>query len=126
MGQQQLLLIVLAIIIVGISITIANQLFDVSEENTNKDSISYELINLGSIAQKYFNKPVEMGGGNKSFAGWEIPSELDSTMSGYYYISNTGDKQIIIEGHPYPEKEYSWNLKGTITSTNIIIIETHN
>jgi len=125
-GQQQLLLIVIAIIIIGISITIANQLFDVNEENTYKDSITYELINLGSMAQHYFNKPIQMMGGNKSFAGWEIPSELDTTMCGYYYISTSSDNQIIIEGHPFTEKGYAWNMKGTISSTNIVIIEIPN
>lgn len=120
MGQQQLLFIVLGIIIVGISIGIANQLFDTNAESTNKDSIAYELVNLGSFAQQYFNKADEIGGGGKSFMGWEIPSNLDTTSSGYYIISKVSDEQIIVDGNPFPEKGYSWHLQSTITNTTIL------
>ena len=42
MEQQQLLLLTLAIIVIGVSITIANQLFDNNAEESNKDSIASE------------------------------------------------------------------------------------
>jgi hypothetical protein len=125
MGQNQLLLIVLGIIVVGISIGIANQLFDTSAESSNRDSIAYELVNLGTLAQQYYNRPNQMGGGGKSFAGWGIPANIDTTISGYYNVLSVTDEVIIIEGYPFPEKKYNWHLQSTISQTNIIT-ETRN
>ena len=120
MGQQQILLIVLGIIIVGVAVGIANQLFDTSAEDSNKDSIASELLHLGMIAQQYFNKPSEMGGGNNSYIGWEIPSQLDSTTSGMFTIQTSNKDELVLNGTPFPEKGYTWYLKSTITKENIV------
>ena len=120
MGQQQILLIVLGIIIIGVAVGIANQLFDTSAEDSNKDSIASELLHLGMIAQQYFNKPSEMGGGNNSYIGWEIPAQLDSTTSGMFTIQTSNKDELVLNGTPFPEKGYTWYLKSTITKENIV------
>ena len=120
MGQQQILLIVLGLIIIGVGIGIANQLFDTSAENSNKDSIASELLHLGMIAQQYFNKPLEMGGGNQSYIGWTIPEELDSTTSGTFKIKNSNYSELIIIGKPFAEKGYIWYIESKITKENIV------
>ncbi len=122
MGQQQLLLVVWGVIVVGIAIGLANQLFDTHSEDSNLDSIASELVNLGMLAQQYFNKPYEMGGGNQSFVNWEIPGELDTTTSGIYEIVTLADginPSIVISGTPLPQTGYKWFLQSIITKAEI-------
>jgi hypothetical protein len=120
MGQQQILLIVLGIIIVGVAVGIANQLFDANAEDSNKDSIASELLHLGMIAQQYYNKPSEMGGGNQSYSGWQIPVGLDSTSSGTFLIESSNNNELILNGTPFNEKGYNWYVKSTITNNDIL------
>ena len=120
MGQHQILLIILGIIIVGVAVGIANQLFDTNAEESNKDSIASELLHLGMIAQQYYNKPLEMGGGSQSYRGWNIPAELDSTTSGTFMIEISSNSELILIGTPFIEKEYSWYLRSKITEEDIV------
>ena len=119
MGQQQLLLVVLGLVVVSIAIGLANQLFDTHAEDSNLDSIASELVNLGTLAQQYFNKPSGMGGGNQSFMNWVIPAELDTTTSGIYEITTEQNQLIIISGSPLPQTGYKWFLQSIITKTKI-------
>ena len=120
MGTQQLLLVVLGIFIVGIAITLAGQLFDSFAEDSAKDSIAYEASNLGLLAQQYYNKAREMGGGSKSFEGWTISNELDSTASGVYTVSLKNNEQIILVGKPQEDKNYNWFIETIITRNNMV------
>jgi len=119
MGQQQLLLIVLGIIIVSIAVSIANELFDTNAEDSNKDGIASELINLGMLAQQHYNKPEEMGGGSRSYNGWQIPAELDSTTGGTYLIDHIANEELVLTGFPFIEKGYSWHLRSVVRKDGI-------
>ena len=96
MGQQQLLLIILAIIIVGIAIAISIQLFRASAIDSKRDLLMSECSNIATIAISYYKKPREMGGGGKTFTGWNIPSQLVSTKNGSYSAQVTPTNVIII------------------------------
>ncbi len=72
MGQQQLLLIVLGVIIVGIAVVVGINLFNANAEESAKDTLVSEGTNLGAMAQQYFKKPVALGGGGNTFAGFTI------------------------------------------------------
>ena len=120
MGTQQLLLVVLGIFIIGIAIVFATQLFESHAEDSTKDSIAIECVNIGLLAQQYYNKAREMGGGSKSFVGWNISSELDSTSSGIYTISELTRNQLILSGKPHVKKEYNWFIQSVITRNNIV------
>ena len=91
MGQQQLLLIVLGVIVVGIAVVVGINLFNANAVASNKDAVASDLNNLGAMAQQYYKKPASMGGGANSFAGWTIPTGLDSTANGTYSITTAGN-----------------------------------
>jgi type II secretory pathway pseudopilin PulG len=84
MGQQQLLLIVLGVIIVGIAIVVGINLFLSSSVEANKDALVADNMNLAALAQQYYKKPSALAGGNGTFTGFEIPSDLSSTPNGTY------------------------------------------
>ncbi|MCH7755793.1 hypothetical protein IH970_11810, partial [candidate division KSB1 bacterium] len=69
MGQQQLLLLVLSAIIVGVSIVIGINMFASSATQANSDAVLQDCLNIGARAQEWYRKPLAMGGGNRVFTG---------------------------------------------------------
>ena len=86
MGQQQLLLIVLGVIIVGIAVVVGINLFNANASEANRDGVVSDLNNLGAMAQQFYKKPASMGGGANTFTGWAatIPANLLTTANGTY------------------------------------------
>ncbi len=106
MGQQQILLIVLGAIIVGIATVVGITMFNENAANANLDAVSNDLLNIASRAQQYFRKPTSMGGGGKSFTGLTADAagiaKLTSTPTndnGTLSISTAGnDTLVVIQG----------------------------
>ncbi|RKY95607.1 MAG: hypothetical protein DRQ13_06885 [Ignavibacteriae bacterium] len=98
MGQQQLLLIVLATIVIGIAIVLAIQLFRTNAIDSKRDILIEETTTLGLMALQYFKKPAEIGGGSQSFIGWTIPSQMTQTANGNFMTSTVAPDQVIITG----------------------------
>ena len=124
MGQQQLLLIVLGVIVVGIAVVVGINLFNANATSANRDGIVSDLNNLGAMSQQYFKKPTSMGGGGNSFVGWEVPGAnvpggLDSTAYGLYSAAPTAT-QVVITGdpHEYPD----WDVTTTVTALTITTV----
>lgn len=84
MGQQQLLLIVLGVIIVGIAVVVGINVFTASSSQANRDAVISDMTNLASLAQQYYRKPTALGGGGNTFTGWTVPASLDTTGNGIY------------------------------------------
>ncbi len=70
MGQQQLLLIILGVIIVGIAIAVGLSLFSAQSVQANKDAIVNDLNNLAANAYQYRIRPTSMGGGGNNYTGF--------------------------------------------------------
>jgi len=68
MGQQQLLLIILGVIVVGIAVAVGITMFSDSAINANRDALSNDLVNLASRAQQFYRRPTSLGGGGNSFS----------------------------------------------------------
>ena len=98
MGQQQLLLVVLAVIIVGIAIAVSIQLFRSNAIESKRDILIEETTSLGLMALQYFKKPAELGGGSHSFIGWIIPSQMIATANGNFVISTVDPDELVITG----------------------------
>lgn len=102
MGQQQLLLIVLGVIIVGIAIVVGINLFNANAVSSNRDAITSDLQNLAAMAHQYYVKPTAMGGGGNSFGGFAIPTGMgaNANTSGTGYTIKTAGSTtgIVFEG----------------------------
>ncbi|MBI4535299.1 MAG: hypothetical protein HY708_03410 [Ignavibacteriae bacterium] len=72
MGTQQLLLIVVGTVLIGIMIAVGLFMFRDQSANTNRDSISNDLVHCASKAQLYKRKPQAQGGGGGSFVGFRL------------------------------------------------------
>ena len=74
MGQQQLLLIVLGVIIVGIAIWAGIALFSAHAVAANKDAIITDLEDLEQDVAAYSMRQQILGGGGGSINGYSIKS----------------------------------------------------
>jgi hypothetical protein len=69
MGQQQLLLIILGVIIVGIAVAVGITMFQDNAVDQNRSAVIADMTTLSAKAQQYYAKPVSLGGGGTSFVG---------------------------------------------------------
>ena len=96
MGQQQLLIIVLGIILVGIAIAVGISMFKAQSYDQKKNLLINQCIDLAALAQQYFLKPAEYGGGGNSYNNFSIPDELESTVNGTFQITSQSAVEIVI------------------------------
>lgn len=89
MGQQQLMLIVLGIIIVGIAVAVGINLFASSAVDANRDAVISDIITLGARAQQHYKKPSTMGGGSKNFNKFALGSLDTINANGQYRCTVT-------------------------------------
>ena len=67
-------------------------------EKGNRDAVVSDLMNLGVLAQQYFKKPTELGGGNNTFNGFTIPANLRSTSNGEYKMVSISPESVTLTG----------------------------
>ena len=90
MGQQQLLLIALGIIVVGITVVVGMSQFSTSAAESNRDLLFSELNFISAVARAHYKKPVDMGGGGNSFANFNIQTAILETANGTLEHTQTG------------------------------------
>jgi hypothetical protein len=132
MGQQQLLLIVLGVIIVGIAVVVGINLFNANAEESMKDTISSEGLNLGAMAQQFYKKPLALGGGGNTFTnggpagdGWSIPVKLQKTAAADWITvaPNVTDTLVTMTGTPLDEA-YTWTIIVSVTPSTLEAVYT--
>ncbi len=131
MGQQQLLLIVLGVIIVGIAVVVGINVFTASSVNANRDAVISDLTTLAAMAQQYYRKPVAMGGGGNKFKDgpntWSVPSSLKRTNNmSADVVATVTEQQVTLVGTGTEDDPDGGKVKVTmifgpnsITSTTI-------
>lgn len=104
MGTQQLLLIVLGLIIIGIGIVVGINIFNSNAEQSVKDAITQDCMHITAAAQGYYRKPGMFGGGNNSFSAIEISDcgmtsandpNTGSNINGTYVVEGIGDDFVV-------------------------------
>lgn len=86
MGQQQILLIVLSVILVGIAVSVGITMFRAQAEQNHYDMIASDLSNLAMQALQYYLRPTILGGGSNSFwvdENQNFEKYFDSLPSGF-------------------------------------------
>ena len=105
MGQQQLLLIILGVIIVGIAIAVGLSLFSAQSIQSNRDAIINDLNNLAAQAYQHKIRPASMGGGNGAYDGstttptatvFVIPSKMSANENASYAATVTATTVTVV------------------------------
>jgi hypothetical protein len=113
MGQQQLLLIILGVIIVGIAIAVGLSLFSAQSVQSNRDAIINDLNNLAAQAYQFRIRPSSMGGGQGDYTTFAIPSKMKTNENGTYTAAPTTNTIVFTA---VSAQNASNTIKVTITS----------
>lgn len=143
MGQQQLLLVILVTIIVGVATVVAISVFGKGAENANIDATRQDGLTLGAMAQSWVIKPELLGGGNGEFTNVTVDdigfgydqktSDLVFSNANASFIMTPGTTSLEIEATPKQlelakdQSDASWDsysFKFTITRSGIELTET--
>ena len=102
MGQQQLLLIILVTILVGIATVVAINVFTEAQEQSNQEAIILDMTSAVPDARAYYKKPSMMGGGGGSFANIEFDDLIldTSNENATYAISEQQPNSFKLTGTP--------------------------
>ncbi|MEX0595377.1 MAG: hypothetical protein WD512_02675, partial [Candidatus Paceibacterota bacterium] len=118
--QQQLLLVILVTIIVGIATVVAINVFGTSAESANRDAVRQDVLTIAAASQGWYIKPEMMGGGGNSFDGMtfrdinfsaEKISETDDgvtaeNMNGTYVMDTSAGTSVTLTAHPSSDISY--------------------
>ncbi len=105
MGQQQLLLIILGVIIVGIAVAVGITMFQDNAVDQNRSAVIADLTTLSAKAQQYYAKPVSLGGGGTSFVGLTADATgigilaspaFTSNANGTYTVKTAGTATTVV------------------------------
>jgi len=132
MGQQQLLLIVLGVILVGVAVVLGIQYFGVGAEEGTKDELVAHSQIIASNAQEWFKKPTSMGGGGLDFTNFvtgawtgKLALKLGSSTNGTYAPSGGTTTQLTITATP-KLADYTWTVISTVYQDSVATTITPN
>jgi hypothetical protein len=98
MGTQQILLIVLSVIIVGIAVAVGITMFNAQSINSARQAIISDMNNFASQAQSYWKTPVPMGGAGYNPGAALNAAALKAALENYigpsFFVSPGNDNAI--------------------------------
>lgn len=130
MGQQQLLLVILVTILVGIATLVAFNVFGTAAEEANRDAVRQDILGAAAQAQAIWTRPAMMDGAGQDFSTLtaaellprlNIPGDVAADGSsvtnenGVYTVAITNATTIAVTGDPASDTP---NIIGTITRTD--------
>lgn len=137
MGQQQLLLVILVTIIVGIATVVAINTFSTSAEQANLDAVRQDIAAITSSAQAWYIRPAMLEGGGNSYANLNfdrlnfaydtrVSATEVSNPNGSYVLSDFSADGFTITATPNSNSDVT--ITGTFdrTATQNLTVETTN
>ncbi len=143
MGSQQILLLVLGVILVGVAVVVGIMMFGKSAYNSNAQALMAEVENYRARSLEYWKLPVSMGGASQDITRVELialasylgfvddPSAREGqstyvikTENGEFRLDNVQDSAFTIialgkemKGTKHPKVTYTYDmLTDTVTS----------
>jgi hypothetical protein len=91
MGQQQLLLIVLGVLIVGTAVYGAVRMVDAQRTEHSRNRVIQEGHLLMDYADEYKNRLKQLGGGGGTYDGFQLPKFFIDEPDIGYWVSGSGN-----------------------------------
>jgi hypothetical protein len=98
MGSQQMLIVIIGVLLVGLAIAIGITMFTDNASSSNRDAIANDLAAQASSAQAYQKRPKSIGGGGGSFAGFHLSSGSTTNDNGVFSVSSATSSSVTIQG----------------------------
>ena len=120
MGQQQLLLLVLGIVIVGLAVVVGIQAFDDANAQAEQDAVRMDLLRISADAKAWAEKPSAFGGNEDSDPATTKYEGLNFNDLGY--TDSAGD--LLADGVDYVTPNGSYAV--TTAGATLVITATHS
>ncbi len=98
MGQSQLLIIGVSVLLIGIAILVGVGYFHSSDTDANKKAMINDINQIAHASAIYYSRPPALQGGNNSFLGFEIPAGFRSNLNGEYVTLAVSPSSIQVLG----------------------------
>jgi type II secretory pathway pseudopilin PulG len=98
MGQQQLLLVIVGVIIVGLAIAVGIGLFSAQAVSNNRDAMIHDLNMIAQSAYQYRISIRQLGGGEGNYSNYVIPPQMADNSNGRYTILDAQVNTIDMKG----------------------------
>ncbi len=95
MGSQQNILLILAIMIIGIAISISYSIVTSYSIQVDKDEMLNEIRAIAADAYQYKSREKEIGGGSNSYYLYNPLPEMINTTNAKYQVS-TSNKSVLL------------------------------
>ena len=109
MGQQQLLLLVLGIVIVGLAVVAGINAFEDNQVKSEQDALVNEAMRIGTDVMANYKKPEQLGGGGET----TYPTDL--TDVGYEATGADGDEYTT----PWGDIEYTGGGSSSVPTLKL-------
>ena len=126
MGTQQILLIVLSVIIVGIAVAVGITMFNAQATNSNRQAIVGDMNNFAASALSFYKTPLTHGGGGNgwisagdvgTWIGYDWDGTDLETGNGTFVLTVSGDVVTIVGTGNEVGSNGSTNVQATMTVT---------
>lgn len=124
MGYQQILMLVIGVIIVGLSTTVGLSMYTNEMTKMNRQSIISDMNIFAGVANAYYKAPANYGGGDREWDvdqmgmwfGYNYDAENNAITNenGVYVFSASGDVLTIIGTGTAIGNDGSENVRATL------------
>lgn len=122
MGQQQVIVLLLVTVLVGLATIIAINTMQSSRQEANHDAIRQKMMDATTLAQAYYRKNEMMGGGGGSFQDIKfehINIDVNDNELAEFSLES-GDQSFTIKAIPVSGGD---NIVGVIYSDHIEFVD---
>lgn len=98
MGQQQILLVIVGTIIVGLAIAVGIGLFSAQAVANSRDAMIHDLNMIAQSAYQYRISIRQLGGGEGNYSNYVIPPQMAGNVNGVYSILDAQVSTIELKG----------------------------
>jgi len=120
MGQQQLLPLILAAIVVGVAIITGMDMLAQENRLSHQEEVRRTLLEVGGRAQDWYRRPAALGGGSRSFAAitWQKLNMHASTVSADLKMSDKKQDSFMLTGTS--KENPAWVLKYIVYADSVV------
>ena len=125
MGYQEVLMLILAVLIIGVAVSVGLDMFNQNSRNINRQAIISEMNIYASVANAFYKAPASLGGGGREWdvdrLGYWLGFNYDpitnttSSNNGSYTFSSSRDILTIIGVGTETGNNGSTNVQATMT-----------
>ena len=98
MGQSQLLIIAISVLIIGIAILAGVGYFQSDDVEANKKAMIDDVHHIAANAVRYYARIPALGGGGSKFDGYVLPRGYQSNLNGHYVITVKSAQVLEVTG----------------------------